>query len=106
MAEVIPTPDVTAKTTAIALMYGWIFVFGCPVTITVDQEFQFHPVLSRCNGGYLHLNQLTDLKRNQRNSPSSHVSQSPQDAIRDVLSVNRDQVRAEYGLRQEIILLC
>ncbi|GBM81832.1 hypothetical protein AVEN_126705-1 [Araneus ventricosus] len=40
-SEVIPTPDMTAETTARALMYGWISRFGCLATITTDRGTNF-----------------------------------------------------------------
>jgi hypothetical protein len=45
--EVIPTPDMTAETTARALMHGWISRFGTPVTITTDQGSNFESNLFR-----------------------------------------------------------
>ncbi|XP_055929760.1 uncharacterized protein LOC129960375 [Argiope bruennichi] len=45
--EVITTPDMTAETTARALMNGWISRFGCPVTITTDQGTNFQSNLFR-----------------------------------------------------------
>ncbi|GFT77958.1 transposon Tf2-11 polyprotein [Nephila pilipes] len=35
-AELIPTSEMTAETTARALMHVWITKFGCPVTIIFD----------------------------------------------------------------------
>ncbi|GBN19871.1 Transposon Tf2-11 polyprotein [Araneus ventricosus] len=45
--EVIPTPDMTAETTARALMHGWISRFGCPATITTDRGTNFQSNLFR-----------------------------------------------------------
>ncbi|GFV08843.1 transposon Tf2-11 polyprotein [Trichonephila clavipes] len=45
--EVIPTPDMTAETTARALMHGWISRFGCPTTITTDRGTNFESNLFR-----------------------------------------------------------
>ncbi|GBL74673.1 hypothetical protein AVEN_243562-1 [Araneus ventricosus] len=45
--EVIPTPDMTAETTARALMHGWISRFGCPPTITTDRGINFQSNLFR-----------------------------------------------------------
>ncbi|GBL79657.1 hypothetical protein AVEN_18202-1 [Araneus ventricosus] len=45
--DVIPMPDMTAETTARALMYGWISRFGCIATITVDQGTNFQSNLFR-----------------------------------------------------------
>ncbi|GBL79678.1 Uncharacterized protein K02A2.6, partial [Araneus ventricosus] len=45
--EMIPTPDMTAKTTARALMHGWIPRFGCPATITTDRGTNFQSNLFR-----------------------------------------------------------
>ncbi|GFX98955.1 transposon Tf2-6 polyprotein [Trichonephila clavipes] len=45
--EVIPTPDMTAETTARALMHGWISRFGCPTTITTDCGTNFESNLFR-----------------------------------------------------------
>ncbi|GFX04295.1 hypothetical protein TNCV_3974441 [Trichonephila clavipes] len=45
--EVIPTPDMTAETTARALMRGWISRFGCPTTITTDRGTNFESNLFR-----------------------------------------------------------
>ncbi|GBO27167.1 hypothetical protein AVEN_141210-1 [Araneus ventricosus] len=36
--EVIPTTNITAETSCKALIHNWIPRFGCPVTITIDQE--------------------------------------------------------------------
>ncbi|GFY34526.1 transposon Tf2-6 polyprotein [Trichonephila clavipes] len=45
--EVIPTEDMLAKTTARALLNGWISRFGTPVTITNDQGTNFESSLMR-----------------------------------------------------------
>ncbi|GFX77634.1 hypothetical protein TNCV_4223931 [Trichonephila clavipes] len=45
--EVIPTPDMTAETTARVLMHGWISRFGCPTTITTDRGTNFESNLFR-----------------------------------------------------------
>ena len=45
--EVIPTADMTAETTARALMEGWISRFGAPSTITTDQGRNFESNLFR-----------------------------------------------------------
>ncbi|GFY13818.1 hypothetical protein TNCV_985901 [Trichonephila clavipes] len=45
--EVIPTPDVTAETTARALIHGWISRLGCPTTITTDRGTNFESNLFR-----------------------------------------------------------
>ncbi|GBO18110.1 Transposon Ty3-G Gag-Pol polyprotein, partial [Araneus ventricosus] len=45
--EVIPTPDMTAETTARALMHGWISRFGCPATITTGRGTNFQSNLFR-----------------------------------------------------------
>ncbi|GFS47685.1 hypothetical protein TNCV_1973511 [Trichonephila clavipes] len=45
--EVIPTPDMTAETTARAFMHGWISRFGCPTTITTDRGTNFESNLFR-----------------------------------------------------------
>ncbi|GBM85580.1 Gag-Pol polyprotein [Araneus ventricosus] len=45
--EVSPTPDMTAETTARALMHGWIPKFGCPAAITTDRGTNFQSNLFR-----------------------------------------------------------
>ncbi|GBM42315.1 Pro-Pol polyprotein [Araneus ventricosus] len=45
--EVIPTPDMTAETTARALMHGWISRFEYPATITTDRGTNFQSNLFR-----------------------------------------------------------
>jgi cleavage and polyadenylation specificity factor subunit 1 len=39
--EAIPIPESTADTMVRTLLTGWIFRFGCPETITIDQGRQF-----------------------------------------------------------------
>ncbi|GBM58377.1 Transposon Ty3-G Gag-Pol polyprotein [Araneus ventricosus] len=46
-SEVIPTVDMTAETTAHALVHGWISRFGTPLTITTDQGRYFKSTLFR-----------------------------------------------------------
>jgi cleavage and polyadenylation specificity factor subunit 1 len=51
--EVISIPESTADTMAHALLTGWISCFGCPQTITTDQERQlesqpFHSLAKLC----------------------------------------------------------
>ncbi|GBO41869.1 Transposon Ty3-G Gag-Pol polyprotein [Araneus ventricosus] len=46
-SEVIPTVDMTAETTAHALVHGWISRFGTPLTITTDQGRYFESTLFR-----------------------------------------------------------
>ncbi|GBN30524.1 Transposon Tf2-6 polyprotein [Araneus ventricosus] len=46
-SEVIPTGDMTAETTAHALLHGWISRFGTPLTITTDQGRYFESTLFR-----------------------------------------------------------
>ncbi|GFS73099.1 transposon Tf2-11 polyprotein [Nephila pilipes] len=45
--ELFPTSDMTAGTTARALMHSWISRFGYPVTITTDQDTNFQSNLFR-----------------------------------------------------------
>ncbi|GBN71374.1 Transposon Tf2-8 polyprotein [Araneus ventricosus] len=45
--EAIPTPDMTAETTARALMHGWISRYGCSATITTDRGTNFQSNLFR-----------------------------------------------------------
>lgn len=46
-SEVIPTADMSAETTARALLHNWISRFGSPVTITTDQGKNFESNLFR-----------------------------------------------------------
>ncbi|GFX04527.1 hypothetical protein TNCV_900561 [Trichonephila clavipes] len=45
--EIIPTEDMLAETTALALLNGWISRFGTPVTITTDQGTNFESSLRK-----------------------------------------------------------
>ncbi|GBM79530.1 Transposon Ty3-G Gag-Pol polyprotein [Araneus ventricosus] len=55
--EVIPTTDITAETTGKALIHNWIPRFGCPETITTDQDRNFDSHLFR------HLNDILGTNR-------------------------------------------
>jgi hypothetical protein len=59
--EVIPILDSTADTVACGVLTSWISRFGCPQTITIDQERQFelqlfHSLAKFCG---IHLSRTT-----------------------------------------------
>ncbi|GFX38662.1 retrovirus-related Pol polyprotein from transposon 412 [Trichonephila clavipes] len=74
--EVIPTPDMTAETTARALMHGWISRFGCPTTITTDRGTNLESNLFRELTRMLGCNRIHSTIRKQMASLNAFIDTS------------------------------